>query len=190
MYPRAVNADSRLDRTMSYRRKGWKVTQMSKGEFLDTLRSKLTGEIPPGKVRENIDYYSQYINDKVRTGIAEQDVIQMLGDPLLIARTIIDTQGCSEANDSGTAYSYETDPQESRGNENLADRGNRISDPGSAVQHSAGFDSDYTADCVNWLCDFIFFKKTVVKRGLSVRRSLFENSDFSCFVINTKRNSR
>ena len=96
MYPRAVNADSRLDRTMSYRRKGWKVTQMSKGEFLDTLRSKLTGEIPPGKVRENIDYYSQYINDKVRTGIAEQDVIQMLGD-------------------SGTAYSYETDPQESRG---------------------------------------------------------------------------
>ncbi|POP30195.1 DUF1700 domain-containing protein [Lactonifactor longoviformis] len=115
MYPRAVNADSRLDRTMSYRRKGWKVTQMSKGEFLDTLRSKLTGEIPPGKVRENIDYYSQYINDKVRTGIAEQDVIQMLGDPLLIARTIIDTQGCSEATDSGTAYSYETDPQESRG---------------------------------------------------------------------------
>lgn len=153
---------------------------MSKGEFLDTLRSKLTGEIPPGKVRENIDYYSQYINDKVRAGIAEQDVIQMLGDPLLIAKTIIDTQGCSEASDGGTAYSYETESQESRGRsfgrrhyENLADSVDRISDTGSAVQHSAGTGSDYTADCVNWLCDFIFFEETVVKEGLPVRQSLF-----------------
>jgi uncharacterized membrane protein len=88
---------------------------MSKAEFLDTLRTKLTGAIPPGKVRENIDYYNEYITDKMRSGINEQDVIQMLGDPLLIARTIIDTQGSSETYDSRDEYAYETEAQRDSG---------------------------------------------------------------------------
>ena len=75
---------------------------MTKGEFLMTLRKKLAGEIPPQDVERNLQYYDKYITDAVRNGKTEEQVLEELGSPLLIAKTIIDTCGQEERYDSFT----------------------------------------------------------------------------------------
>lgn len=64
---------------------------MSREEFLQGLEKALSGNVPPSAVRENLSYYSDYIRTEMEKGRAETDVMEELGDPRLIARTIIDT---------------------------------------------------------------------------------------------------
>lgn len=64
---------------------------MSKQEFLDRLRAALNGRISPAQVEENINYYQDYINSQMRSGKSEAEIMAILGDPRLIARTIIET---------------------------------------------------------------------------------------------------
>lgn len=70
---------------------------MNKIEFLQGLQSALSGNVPPETVRENLRYYSDYIRAEVQKGRSERDVMEELGDPRLIARTIMDaTPGAGE----------------------------------------------------------------------------------------------
>jgi hypothetical protein len=70
---------------------------MNKTEFLQGLQSALSGNVPPETVRENLRYYSDYIRSEVQKGRSERDVMEELGDPRLIARTIMDaTPGAGE----------------------------------------------------------------------------------------------
>ena len=39
---------------------------MKKNEFLDILNQSLDGEIRPDKIKQNIDYYNQYIGNNRR----------------------------------------------------------------------------------------------------------------------------
>ena len=64
---------------------------MNRSEFLDKLREALENDLSGPVVRENIEYYDSYIQSEVRNGKTEQEVLDMLGDPWMIARTIIDT---------------------------------------------------------------------------------------------------
>lgn len=64
---------------------------MNKQEFIDRLRAALNGRVAPGVVNDNINYYEEYINMEIRKGRTEEDVLQSLGDPRLIAKTIIAT---------------------------------------------------------------------------------------------------
>lgn len=66
---------------------------MNKQEFVDRLRAALAGRIPAPRVEENVNYYMDYINTEIRKGRSEEEVLQSLGDPRLIARTIIQTSG-------------------------------------------------------------------------------------------------
>ncbi|MCD8084108.1 MAG: DUF1700 domain-containing protein, partial [Clostridiales bacterium] len=63
---------------------------MNRGEFLQGLQNALSGNVPPAVVRENLSYYSGYIRDEMQKGRSEADVMEELGDPRLIARTIMD----------------------------------------------------------------------------------------------------
>lgn len=63
---------------------------MSRSEFLQRLRETLTGEVPGNVVEENIRYYDDYIRSEAAGGQTEEAVISAIGDPRLIARTIID----------------------------------------------------------------------------------------------------
>lgn len=63
---------------------------MSKEEFLAELRTALNGNINSALVQENMEYYDHYITEEVRKGKSEQEVLQMLGEPWILARTIID----------------------------------------------------------------------------------------------------
>ena len=64
---------------------------MNKREFLNTLQASLSGALPSGKVSEHMQYYEQYISDEVRKGIPESEVLESLGDPRLIAKTLMET---------------------------------------------------------------------------------------------------
>ena len=63
---------------------------MTKQEFLQGLRSELDGRVPYGVIQENLNYYDSYISGEVSRGMSEDQVIQELGGPRLIARTIVD----------------------------------------------------------------------------------------------------
>ena len=63
---------------------------MSKQEFTDGLRSALSGRLSAAAVEENIRYYTEYIDTQMQNGKTEQEVMQELGNPRLIAKTIIE----------------------------------------------------------------------------------------------------
>ena len=64
---------------------------MNKQDFINRLRAALNGNVTPNVVAENVNYYSSYIDAEMQKGKSEAEVLGMLGDPRLIARTIIDT---------------------------------------------------------------------------------------------------
>lgn len=78
---------------------------MSKQEFLEKLRQALTGRVAPSVVAENIKYYEDYINVEVRKGRSEKEVLDQLGDPRLIARTIAETSEGSRSAEGGRGSS-------------------------------------------------------------------------------------
>lgn len=64
---------------------------MSRQEFIEKLRMTLSGRMPSAAVADNVNYYEDYINMEIRKGRTEEDVLASLGDPRLIAKTIIQT---------------------------------------------------------------------------------------------------
>lgn len=56
------------------------------------------------QVMEHIRFYEEYIRAELQKGKSEADVMQMLGDPRLIAKTIVDASEYS----GGNAYSGES----------------------------------------------------------------------------------
>ncbi len=81
---------------------------MTRYEFISQLRDSLAGEIPQSAAESNIRYYEQYIDGELSKGRTEADILRELGDPRLIARTIIDTWQSSDTSSStGSGYSGE-----------------------------------------------------------------------------------
>lgn len=64
---------------------------MNRDEFLQGLQNALSGEVPPEIVRDNLRYYDDYMRTERQKGRTEAEILEELGDPRLIARTIIDT---------------------------------------------------------------------------------------------------
>ena len=65
---------------------------MTKETFLSQLGSALSGNMDSGKVNENLRYYSEYISGEVQGGKTEEEVLQMLGDPWILARDVYKRQ--------------------------------------------------------------------------------------------------
>ena len=62
---------------------------MNRSDFLAQLKRALENDLNAQAVKENVDYYAGYIEEEVRNGQSEQEVLDMLGDPWAIARTIL-----------------------------------------------------------------------------------------------------
>lgn len=80
---------------------------MNRHEFLKQLEHALGAEMSPAKVRGHIDYYRSYIAEEMQNGKSEKEVMDLLGDPWVIARSIID----SPLNETEEQYAY-TDYEE------------------------------------------------------------------------------
>ena len=85
---------------------------MNRKEFLEILRSQLAGQMQEGKAAAHIRYYEDYIQSQVRGGRSEQEVLQELGDPRLLARTIVET---SSLKNPDTVYTVDEEGQNSYG---------------------------------------------------------------------------
>ena len=75
---------------------------MNKKEFLDTLYNQLSGQMPEGSIAAHVQYYRNYIEDAVTQGRTEAEVLNELGDPRLIARTLLDTDSTASGNPQAT----------------------------------------------------------------------------------------
>ncbi|RGY96557.1 DUF1700 domain-containing protein [Clostridium sp. AM58-1XD] len=80
---------------------------MDKEEFLRTLGAALSGEVPQHIIQENIRYYDNYITGELSKGRTESEIMNELGGPRLIARTIIDA---AEAGGETASYGNEGSP--------------------------------------------------------------------------------
>lgn len=63
---------------------------MNKEEFLRTLGAALSGEVPQHIIQENLRYYDNYISGEIAKGRTEEEIMNELGGPRIVARTIID----------------------------------------------------------------------------------------------------
>ncbi|MGC4018349.1 MAG: hypothetical protein QM793_03370 [Muricomes sp.] len=83
---------------------------MTHSEFLQELRRALENDLSGRIVEENVEFYSQYIKDEVKQGKSEEEILQMLGDPWVLAKTVIDAQdGTDEATVYGTSRKSDTE---------------------------------------------------------------------------------
>ena len=73
---------------------------MNKGIFLERLRVSLSGKVSAAVVEENVAYYEDYINTQMRMGNSEEAVLNTLGDPRLLAKTIVMTSGGDACEDA------------------------------------------------------------------------------------------
>lgn len=77
---------------------------MSKKEFLNTLRQTLEREIEPEIIEQHIRYYDDYISNSPDK--SEKEILEELGDPRLIAKTIIDSEKMAAQRDQNAYGSY------------------------------------------------------------------------------------
>ena len=77
---------------------------MNRTEFLTILRNQLAGQMQEGK---------DYIQSQVRKGRTEEDVLGELGDPRLIAKTLIETEDSQPQAGYGQYSSYGSGVEES-----------------------------------------------------------------------------
>ena len=64
--------------------------KMDKREFIEKLQRALAGGLNSDKVAENIRYYQDYIESEIQKGNTEEAVLSQLGDPRLLAKSIIE----------------------------------------------------------------------------------------------------
>ncbi|SFQ35669.1 Uncharacterized membrane protein [Lachnospiraceae bacterium XBB1006] len=65
---------------------------MTRQEFISELRIALQGQVDQATIQDNLNYYETYIMQESRKGRTEQEVLEELGNPRLIAKTIISSQ--------------------------------------------------------------------------------------------------
>lgn len=86
---------------------------MDRTEFIERLQRALAGGVNSSRVAENVQYYREYIDVEIRKGRSEKEVLESLGDPRLLAKSIIEANkraGISE----GTNRTYDEETGEDR----------------------------------------------------------------------------
>ena len=63
---------------------------MNKQEFLKILRDTLQSQLSSRETENHVEYYRTYIEEQMREGKTEIEILDVLGDPRLIARTILE----------------------------------------------------------------------------------------------------
>ena len=92
---------------------------MSKAEFLEKLSEALREYMDDRSAYEHISYYSSYIDNEKKKGYTEEEITEKLGNPRLIAKSIIDNGNYVR----GTAYTtYDSGKSEDEREEYDSDR--------------------------------------------------------------------
>ena len=81
---------------------------MNKQEFLKILRDTLQSQLSSRETENHVEYYRTYIEEQMREGKTEIEILDVLGDPRLIARTILETSSAGNAYQK-QEYTYQED---------------------------------------------------------------------------------
>ena len=83
---------------------------MSREEFLAGLEEALAGEVPASVIRENLNYYNSYISQEMAKGRTVDEIVDEIGEPRIVARTIIDSSEAAGAfEDAGSTYESQSE---------------------------------------------------------------------------------
>ncbi|BBF44353.1 hypothetical protein lbkm_3050 [Lachnospiraceae bacterium KM106-2] len=97
---------------------------MDKNQFLEKLRQSLTGQVPEYEIQSNIRYYNEYISSYGNSKEAEEECIGSIGDPHLIAKTIIDAYEVkSGTGNRNRTKNYESYYEDSSNEDKKKDKG-------------------------------------------------------------------
>lgn len=107
---------------------------MRREEFLKKLEQSLIGEVSQNEMNEHLRYYREYISGAVSQGREEEEVIEELGGPQLVAKTIIEARNYGH-DSKQEKYTY--------------DYGRGRSYDANDSQSDGGFRGDYSSDG-NW----------------------------------------
>lgn len=88
---------------------------MKKEDFLFYLKKALKGEMSSEKVKYYVSYYNSYIEEQVQSGRKMKDVMDELGDPFLIAKSIIESEKMNPANVYSDGSAGEESREQNRG---------------------------------------------------------------------------
>ncbi len=73
-------------------------------DFLRQFRDALDGKVSESVIQENVRYYRSYISSQTAGGKSESEVLGMLGDPRLLAKTIEESSRFASGKDSQDGY--------------------------------------------------------------------------------------
>lgn len=97
---------------------------MTRIEFMDSLRRALEGSLTSSTVNENMRYYEEYFDMQIRSGQSEEEVVNSLGDPRLLAKTIIEAAKYQARNYGGDTPEYDEVYEDgSQGGKQAGERG-------------------------------------------------------------------
>ena len=123
---------------------------MTKEEFLQVLTDCLRGEVTDSELQESYNYYRDYFSEQESLGKGDEEIIAELGNPRLIAHSIIDARGIDEMAERralrGRRYDYESDSNAefTVNDENDPDSGWTETDGNDAGRDSFGNGRFYT----------------------------------------------
>lgn len=97
---------------------------MTQSEFLEKLKKALENDLSGQAVQENVNYYRAYIIEETGKGRTEEAVITELGDPWVIARSLIEVAENAGESRDGSAYYENTSRRKPANNANSERRSN------------------------------------------------------------------
>ncbi len=77
---------------------------MTKDGFIRQLEESLQGEIAESELNDTLMYYQEYINEEILRGQTEEEVLEGLGSPRLIAKSVIEAHGAERPAIEETEY--------------------------------------------------------------------------------------
>ena len=80
---------------------------MDKQEFLEQLRKSLSQANDYEFVNDNMAYYEDYLNTEIRKGSTAQEVLTKLGDPRLIAKSLLTTYEAKQNGEGGSQHAQQ-----------------------------------------------------------------------------------
>lgn len=96
---------------------------MNKQEFIINLKEALKSEMKLDMIQEQERYYTSYIDEEVRKGRLEKEVVEELGDPWVIAKNLM---GASGEYRSQASVDYRNGEESSKSNQDQNFNGNHV----------------------------------------------------------------
>lgn len=122
---------------------------MKQEEFLNCFQEALVGKVPDNIIRDNVAYYRNYINNQIHSGKTEDEVLELLGDPRLLAKTIEESNKFASGEENAE-WGYDGQYSQNASN-NSYYRENRSNSEYGTREEEGGHGSHRTIKIPGWL---------------------------------------